>query len=92
MATASEKMESLAYMAAGSILTVTMALFGTPLWSTVYTILNALNMSGDFTRQNLHSVQALPMMYYGFLVAFEIALIIRTVFVVWSQTTYETQY
>jgi hypothetical protein len=92
MATAAEKMEALAYWAGGSILCATMALMGTPIWGTIYGVLNALNMTGDFTRSNLHAVQPIPMMYYGFLVAFEIALIIRTVFVVWSKTTYETSY
>jgi len=92
MATAAEKMEALAYWAAGSILTVTMAFMGTPIWATVYGVLNALNMSGEFTRSNLHAVQPIPMMYFGFLVAFEIALVIRTVFVVWSKTTYEQGY
>jgi hypothetical protein len=92
MASGAEKMEALAYWAGGSILTVTMALMGTPIWGTVYGVLNALNMSGDFTRSNLHAVQPIPMMYYGFLVAFEIALILRTVFVVWSKTTYDTSY
>lgn len=92
MATAPEKMEALAYWAGGSILTVTMAFMGTPIWSTVYGVLNALNMSGDFTRSNLHAVQPIPMMYFGFLVAFEIALVIRTVFVVWSKTTYAEGY
>lgn len=92
MATAPEKMEALAYWAGGSILTVTMAFMGTPIWSTVYGVLNALNMSGDFARSNLRAVQPIPMMYFGFLVAFEIALIIRTVFVVWSKTTYVEGY
>ena len=92
MASAPEKMEALAYMAGGSILTVTMAFMGTPLWGTIYGILNGLNMAGDFTRSNLQAVQPIPMMYYGFLVAFEIALIIRTVFVIWSKSAYESTY
>jgi len=92
MATPAEKMEALAYWAGGSILTVTMAFMGTPIWGTVYGVLNALNMSGDFTRANLHAVQPIPMMYYGFLVAFEVALIIRTAFVVWSKGEYGAQY
>ena len=90
MATAQEKMEALAFWVAGSILTVTCALMGTPIWSTVIGVLNSLNMTGQLAQSNLHAVQPIPMMYYGFLVCFEIALIIRTAFVVWSRTTYES--
>ena len=92
MASAPEKIEAIVYMAAGSILTVTMAFMGTPIWGTIYGVLNGLNMSGAFTRSNLQAVQPIPMMYYGFLVAFEIALIIRTVFVIWSKSAYESTY
>ena len=89
MATSQEKMEALAYWAGGSILTITCALMGTPIWSTVIGILNSLNMVGNAARANLHAVQPIPMMYYGFLICFEIALILRTAFVVWSKTTYQ---
>ena len=92
MASAPEKIEAIVYMAAGSILTVTMAFMGTPIWGTIYGVLNGLNMSGAFTRSNLQAVQPIPMMYYGFLVAFEVALVIRTVFVIWSKSAYESTY
>ena len=89
MATAQEKMDALVIWVSSSIITVTMAFLGTPIWNTVITILNAWHLSGTMAMSNLHAVQPVPMMYYGFLVAFEIAVIIRTVFVVWSRTTYE---
>ena len=89
MATAQEKMDALVIWVSSSIITVTMAFHGTPIWNTVITILNAWHLSGSMAMSNLHAVQPVPMMYYGFLVAFEIAVIIRTVFVVWSRTTYE---
>lgn len=92
MATAQEKMEALVYWVGGSILTVTMALMGTPIWATIIGILNSFQMVGSAAQQNLHAVQPIPMAYYGFLICFEIALIIRTVFVVWSRTTYETSF
>ena len=92
MASAPEKIEAIVYMAAGSILTVTMAFMGTPIWGTIYGVLNGLNMSGAFTRSNLQAVQPIPMMYYGFLIAFEVALLIRTVFVVWSKSEYAGNY
>ena len=92
MASAPEKIEAIVYMAAGSILTVTMAFMGTPIWGTIYGVLNGLNMSGAFTRSNLQAVQPIPMMYYGFLIAFEVALLIRTVFVIWSKSAYESTY
>ena len=92
MASAPEKIEAIVYMAAGSILTVTMAFMGTPIWGTIYGVLNGLNMSGASTRSNLQAVQPTPMMYYGFLIAFEVALLIRTVFVVWSKSQYEGTY
>ena len=90
MASAPEKIEALAYWVGTSILVVTCALMGTPIWSTVIGILNAMNIVGVNNISNLHAVQPIPMMYYGFLVCFEIAVIIRTVFVVWSKSTYES--
>lgn len=92
MATAQEKMEALAIWVAISILSVTMALIGTPIWSTIVSILNAFQMTGPVALQQTHSVQYIPMIYYGFWVCLEIAVIIRTVFVVWSRTTYETEF
>jgi hypothetical protein len=88
MATAQEKMEAITYWAAASILTITMALAGTPIWSTINTINNNLKMVGNGA--SMHAVQGVPGEYYGFLICFEIAVILRTVFVVWSRTTYET--
>ena len=88
MATAQEKMEALAYWAGASVLTITMALAGTPIWSTINNINNQLHMIGSFSIQNMNTVQGVPSEYYGFLVCFEVAVIIRTVFVVWSRTTY----
>jgi hypothetical protein len=90
MATAQDKIEALAYLVGGTILCITMAIFGSPLWSTIMTINNAFHITGAEGMNNLHAVQPIPMIYYGFLVCFDIALIIRTVFVVWSRTTYET--
>jgi hypothetical protein len=90
MASAAEKMEALAYWVAASILTVTCALMGTPIWATIMGVLNSLNIVGANNISNLHAVQPIPMMYYGFLVCFEIAVILRTVFVVWSKSTYES--
>lgn len=89
MATAQEKLEAIMYWACASILTITMALAGTPIWSIIDGINNNLHMVGAAAAQNMHSVQGVPGEYYGFLVAFEIAVILRTVFVVWSRTTYE---
>ena len=90
MAAAAEKMEALAYWVACSILTVTCALLGTPIWSIVIGILNSMHITGELGASNLNAVQPIPMMYYGFLVVFEIAVILRTAFVVWSKSTYET--
>ena len=87
MATAQEKLEAIVYWAGASILTITMALAGTPIWSTVNNINNGLQMVGNGA--SMQAVQGIPGEYYGFLVAFEVAVIIRTVFVVWSRTTYE---
>jgi hypothetical protein len=92
MASAQEKIEAVAYWIAGSILCVTMALFGTPLWATISSINNAFHMSGTMAASNLHAVQGVPLQYYGFLVAFEVALILRTVFVVWSRGSYESNF
>lgn len=92
MASAAEKMEALAYWVAASILTVTCALLGTPLWGTVIGILNAMTITGAGNMANLHAVQPVPMMYYGFLICFEAAVIIRAVFVVWSKGTYESTF
>lgn len=92
MATAQDKIEALAYWVGGSILCITCALLGAPLWSIINGINNGFHITGDMGMSNLHAVQPVPMLYYGFLVCFEIALIIRTVFVVWSVTTYETNY
>lgn len=92
MSSAQEKMEALAYWVGGSLLCLTMAYFGTPLWSLIQGINSGFGITGDLGMSNLHAVQPIPMIYYGFLVAFECALVIRTVFVVWSQTTYETGY
>ena len=92
MASAPEKIEALAYWIAASVLCVTCALLGTPVWSTVLGVLNSFNIIGSAGVGNLHAVQPIPMMYYGFLICFEIAVIIRTVFVVWSKTTYETNF
>jgi hypothetical protein len=91
MATVQEKIEALVYWVAGSILLVTCAILGTPVWSTILTILNTMRISGTLGISSLHAVQPIPMMYYGFLVIFEIALILRTVFVVWSKTSYQQQ-
>ena len=92
MASAAEKMEALAFWVAASILVVTMALMGSPIWSTVIGILNSMSITGANNISNLHAVQPIPMIYYGFLVCFEIAVIIRTVFVVWSKSTYENTF
>jgi hypothetical protein len=92
MASAPEKMEALAFWVATSILVVTMALLGTPIWATVIGILNSMSITGANNISNLHAVQPIPMIYYGFLVCFEIAVIIRTVFVVWSKSTYENTF
>ena len=92
MASAPEKMEALAYWVAASILVVTMALMGSPIWATVIGILNSMSITGANNISNLHAVQPIPMIYYGFLVCFEIAVIIRTVFVVWSKSTYENTF
>ena len=92
MASAPEKMEALAFWVATSILVVTMALMGSPIWSTVIGILNSMSITGANNISNLHAVQPIPMIYYGFLVCFEIAVIIRTVFVVWSKSTYENTF
>ena len=89
METAQEKMEAVVYWAGASILTVTMALAGTPIWSTINGINNNLHMVGTLAAQNMHTVQGVPGFYYAFLIIFEIAVIIRTVFVVWSRTTYQ---
>lgn len=89
MATVQEKIEAVAYWAGASILTITMALAGTPIWSIIDSINNNLHMVGATAAQNMHAVQGVPGEYYGFLVCFEIAVILRTVFVVWSRTTYE---
>lgn len=83
-------MEALAYWVGGSILCITCALLGTPLWSTVIGITNSFHITGDLGMSNLHAVQPVPMIYYGFLVVFEVALIIRTAFVVWSRGDYES--
>ena len=90
MATVQDKMESMVYAVCGSLLTITCALLGGPLWSIIITVQNSFHITGDAGMSNLHAVQPVPMIYYGFLVVFEIALIVRTVFVVWSRTTYET--
>ena len=92
MATAQEKMDALVIWVSASIITVTMAFLGTPIWNTVTNILNAWHLTGTMAMSNLHAVQPVPMMYYGFLVVFEIAVIVRTVFVVWSRSTYEQGY
>jgi hypothetical protein len=92
MASAAEKMEALAYWVAGSILCVTCALLGTPIWSIVIGLTNGFNITSTAGINNLHAVQSIPMEYYGFLVIFEVALILRTVFVVWSRTTYDQTY
>jgi len=92
MASAPEKMEALAFWVATSILVVTMALMGSPIWATVIGILNSMSITGANNISNLHAVQPIPMIYYGFLVCFEIAVIIRTVFVVWSKSTYENTF
>ena len=92
MASAQEKMDALVIWVSASIITVTMAFLGTPIWNTVTNILNAWHLTGAMAMSNLHAVQPVPMMYYGFLVVFEIAVIVRTVFVVWSKSTYEQGY
>lgn len=92
MATVQEKMEAVAYWVGGSILCVVMAFFGTPLWGTIQSINDGFQISGAQAMSNMHAVQPVPMVYYGFLVAFEIALISRTAFIVWSRTTYESAY
>ena len=92
MATAQEKMDALVIWVSSSIITVTLAFLGTPIWGTVMSVLNSLHLTGSLAMSNLHAVQPVPTMYYGFLVVFEIAVIIRTVFVVWSRTTYEQGY
>lgn len=92
MATVQDKMEAVAYWVGGSILVVMMALFGTPLWGLISSINNGFHITGTMGMSNLHAVQPVPMIYYGFLVAFEIALIVRTAFVCWSATTYEVSY
>lgn len=92
MATVQDKMEAVAYWVAGSILTFVMAIFGGPLWSIVATVQNGFHITGEMGMSNLHAVQPVPMIYYGFLTAFEISLIIRTAFVVWSSGSYESQY
>jgi hypothetical protein len=92
MASVQDKMEALAYWVGGSILCVVMAFFGTPLWSLIHGINSGFGITGEMGMSNLHAVQPIPLIYYGFLGAFEIALIIRTAFVVWSATTYEQGY
>jgi hypothetical protein len=92
MASAAEKMEALAYWVAGSILCVTCALLGTPIWSLVIGMTNSFQITGAQGISNLHAVQPIPMEYYGFLIVFEIALILRTTFVVWSRSTYDQTY
>jgi len=92
MASTQEKMEAMAIWVGGSILCLTMAFFGTPLWSIINGINSAFHITGEMGMSNLHAVQPIPMIYYGFLVVFEIALIVRTAFVVWSSGSYETGY
>ncbi len=92
MASPAEKIEALAFWVGGSILLITCALLGTPLWSIIIGIQNSFGIVGEAGMSNLHAVQPIPMIYYGFLVVFEIALILRTVFVVWSRGSYETNY
>lgn len=92
MATVQDKMEAVAYWVAGSILTFVMAIFGGPLWSIVATVQNSFHITGEMGMSNLHAVQPVPMIYYGFLVGFEIALIVRTAFVVWSAGSYESSF
>ena len=92
MASAQEKMEAIAYWAGGSVLAITCAFLGTPVWSVVSNINNGFHITGEMGMSNLHAVQPVPMLYYGFLVCFEVALIIRTVFVVWSVGQYESNY
>jgi len=92
MASAPEKMEALAFWVATTILVITVALLGSPIWSTIIGVLNSLSITGANNISNLHAVQPIPMIYYGFLVCFEIAVIIRTVFVVWSKSTYDSTF
>ncbi len=92
MASVQEKMEALAYWVGGTILVITMAFFGTPLWSIINGINSGFSITGDMGLSNLHAVQPIQMIYYGFLVVFEIALIVRTAFVVWSSGSYEMGY
>jgi len=92
MATAQEKMESLALWVGGSLLVLTCAFLGTPLWSIISGVNSAFHITGELGMSNLHSVQPVPMIYYGFLIVFEIALIVRTAFVVWSTGSYEQGY
>ena len=92
MASAPEKMEALAFWVATTILVITVALLGSPIWAVIIGVLNSLSITGANNISNLHAVQPIPMIYYGFLVCFEIAVIIRTVFVVWSKSTYENTF
>lgn len=92
MASAQEKMQALSYWIAGSIITITVALLGTPLFDTISKINNAFHMTGSLAESNMHAVQGVPMEYYTFLICFEVALIIRTAFVVWSRGSYESSF
>lgn len=92
MASAQDKLEALTYWVAGSILLVTLAVLGSPLWAIVQGVNAGFHITGTLGQATLHAVQPVPMLYYGFLVVFEIALIIRTVFVVWSRGGYESSF
>ncbi len=92
MASVQEKMEALAYWVGGTLLAIVLALFGTPLWSIVNGINSGFAITGEMGLSNLHAVQPVQMIYYSFLVVFEISLIVRTAFVVWSSSSYEVGY
>jgi hypothetical protein len=92
MSTAQEKMDALAIWVAMSIFNVTMCLLGTTIWGVVDSINSGFHISGDIGMAGLHAVQPVPMIYYGFFVVLEFAIVLRTVFVIWSKTTYTQGY
>ncbi len=92
MASAQEKMDALAIWIAMSIFNITMCLMGSPIWGIVVSINNGFHIVGDSGMSNLHAVQPIPMIYYGFFVCLEIAIVLRTVFVIWGKTTYVQGY
>jgi len=93
MATVQEKIEALAYMVCTAILCLVGVLFGSVLFATTNNILTGWNIQGAWGLGMLHAVQPNELIYYGVIFVFFIAMIVRTVFVVFSKTTYvETGY